>query len=66
VHISIRFLSEKHLKGMVYRQIRPFRFERGADPNNTVYALKRAALLIKELAGGTLSSEISDVYKKPD
>jgi phenylalanyl-tRNA synthetase beta chain len=42
-----------------------FRFERGADPNNTVYALKRAALLIKELAGGTLSSEISDVYKNP-
>ena len=42
-----------------------FRFERGADPNITIYALKRAALLIKELAGGTISSEIKDVYPKP-
>ena len=39
-----------------------FRFERGADPNITVYALKRAALLIKEIAGGSISSEIVDVY----
>ena len=37
-------------------------FERGADPNTTVDALKRAAMLIKELAGGTISSEIVDVY----
>ncbi len=39
-----------------------FRFERGTDPNNTIYALKRAALLIKEIAGGEISSEIIDVY----
>lgn len=39
-----------------------FRFERGTDPNITVYALKRAALLIKEVAGGSISSEIVDVY----
>src|SRR5690606_12864476 len=39
-----------------------FRFERGTDPNITVYALKRAALLIKEIAGGKISSEIIDVY----
>ncbi len=39
-----------------------FRFERGTDPNMTVYALKRAALLIKEIAGGQISSEIVDVY----
>lgn len=38
------------------------RFEKGSDPNITVYALKRAALLIKELAGGTISSDIVDVY----
>ena len=38
-----------------------FRYERGADPNITLYALQRAALLIKELAGGTVSSEIKDV-----
>jgi phenylalanyl-tRNA synthetase beta chain len=42
-----------------------FRFERGTDPNNTVYALKRAALLIKELAGGSISSDVVDVYPKP-
>ncbi len=39
-----------------------FRFERGVDPNGTIYALKRAALLIKELAGGEISSDIIDVY----
>jgi phenylalanyl-tRNA synthetase beta chain len=42
-----------------------FRFERGADPNITIYALKRAALLIKELAGGEISSDIIDIYPKP-
>ncbi len=42
-----------------------FRYERGADPNITIYALKRAALLIKEIAGGTISSEIVDVYPNP-
>ena len=42
-----------------------FRFERGADPNITIYALKRAALLIKELAGGKISSQIVDVYPSP-
>jgi len=41
-----------------------FRFERGSDPNITVWALKRAALLIKELAGGTISSEIVDIYPR--
>ena len=39
-----------------------FRFERGTDPNNTIYALKRAALLIKELAGGSIASDVVDVY----
>ncbi|GAB2705732.1 phenylalanine--tRNA ligase subunit beta [Mucilaginibacter koreensis] len=42
-----------------------FRFERGTDPDMTVYALKRAALLIQQLAGGTISSEISDIYPAP-
>jgi phenylalanyl-tRNA synthetase beta chain len=42
-----------------------FRFERGTDPNITVYALKRAALLIKEVAGGTISSPVMDVYPGP-
>ncbi|MEA1885759.1 MAG: phenylalanine--tRNA ligase subunit beta, partial [Bacteroidota bacterium] len=41
-----------------------FRFERGSDPNITVWALKRAAILMKELAGGKISSEIVDVYPR--
>ncbi len=39
-----------------------FRFERGLDPNQTVYVLKRAALMIQELAGGKISGDIQDVY----
>lgn len=39
-----------------------FRFERGIDINLTKYALKRAALLIEEYAGGTLASDIMDFY----
>ena len=42
-----------------------FRFERGTDPNMPVYALKRAAMLIKEIAGGEISSEIVDLYPEP-
>lgn len=42
-----------------------FRFERGTDPNGTVYALKRAAMLIREIAGGKISSEITDLYPAP-
>lgn len=42
-----------------------FRFERGTDPNITVKALKRAAALIREVAGGTFSSEIIDLYPNP-
>ena len=39
-----------------------FRYERGADPNIPVTALKRAAMLIRELGGGSISSEVVDVY----
>ena len=42
-----------------------FRFERGIDPNLQIYALKRAALLFKELAGGTIASEIYDSNSEP-
>lgn len=42
-----------------------FRFERGVDPAGTVYALKRAAMLIKEVAGGEISSEVVDIYPEP-
>lgn len=39
-----------------------FRFERGIDPNITEYALKRASILIEDLAGGNIASEITDIY----
>ena len=42
-----------------------FRFERGANYDITVYAIKRAAMMIKDLAGGEISSEIVDVYPNP-
>ena len=42
-----------------------FRFERGVDPNATIYALKQAAIMCKELAGGKISMEVCDVYPQP-
>ena len=39
-----------------------FRFERGADPNNTMYVLKRAALMIQDIAGGKIVGEPVDIY----
>ncbi len=42
-----------------------FRFERGVDPENTLFALKRAAILIKEIAGGRISSEVIDEHPAP-
>ncbi|MGQ0827995.1 MAG: phenylalanine--tRNA ligase subunit beta [Bacteroidota bacterium] len=57
---SVRRSSKRH--GL--KTDASFRFERGTDPNITVYALKRAALLIKEIAGGKISSEVIDVYPK--
>jgi len=58
---SIRRTSKRH--GL--KTDASFRFERGADPEITVYAIKRAAHLIKELCGGIISSEVVDVYSKP-
>lgn len=42
-----------------------FRYERGIDPNIAPYALKRAALLVMELAGGQISSPVTDIYPEP-
>ncbi|MCR5130732.1 MAG: phenylalanine--tRNA ligase subunit beta [Prevotella sp.] len=42
-----------------------YRFERGIDPNGTIYAMKQAAILCKELAGGKISMQIKDVYPEP-
>jgi phenylalanyl-tRNA synthetase beta chain len=59
--VSVRKTSKRH--GL--KTDASFRFERGTDPEMTVIALKRAALLIQELAGGHISSEISDIYPLP-
>lgn len=62
---SACFSTDYIRKTSQYHQLKTdasFRFERGTDPEITVYALKRAALLICELAGGTISSEVVDVY----
>jgi phenylalanyl-tRNA synthetase beta chain len=56
--VSVRKTSKRH--GL--KTDASFRFERGTDPDMTVTALKRAAILIQELAGGQISSEISDIY----
>jgi phenylalanyl-tRNA synthetase beta chain len=42
-----------------------YRFERGIDPNITIYALKRAALLLQEIAGGKIVGELFDYYPSP-
>lgn len=59
--VSIRKTAKRH--GL--NTDASFRFERGIDPNITVYALKRAALLIQEIAGGEITSEIQDIYPEP-
>ncbi len=58
--VSIRKTAKRH--GL--NTDASFRFERGIDPNITEYALKRAALLILELAGGEITSDIEDLYFK--
>ena len=42
-----------------------FRFERGIDPNGTIYALQQAAIMCKELAGAKVSMQIKDIYPEP-
>ena len=59
--VSVRKTSKRH----VLKTDSSFRFERGTDPNMTVFALKRAALLIQEVAGGTVSSSVTDIYPSP-
>ncbi len=59
--IAIRKTSVQH--GL--RTDAAMRFEKGVDISNTVHVLKHAALLIKEIAGGEISSDVIDVYPKP-
>jgi len=59
--VSVRKTAKRH--GL--KTDASFRFERGTDPDMTVFALKRAALLIQQVAGGVVSSEIFDHYPAP-
>ncbi|RFZ95122.1 phenylalanine--tRNA ligase subunit beta [Mucilaginibacter conchicola] len=59
--VSVRKTAKRH--GL--KTDASFRFERGTDPDMTVFALKRAALLIQQVAGGQVSSEIFDHYPAP-
>lgn len=56
--ISIRKTARRH----ALSTDASFRYERGCDPNITVYTLKRAALLITDICGGEIASEITDIY----
>ncbi|WP_430468495.1 phenylalanine--tRNA ligase subunit beta [Winogradskyella ouciana] len=56
--VSVRKTAKRH----ALKTDASFRFERGIDPNITEYALKRAALMITDIAGGEISSDISDAY----
>ena len=58
--VSIRKSAKRH----ALNTDASFRFERGIDPNITEYALKRAALLIQEVAGGEITSDVVDIYPK--
>lgn len=58
--VSIRKTAKRH--GL--NTDASFRFERGIDPNITEYALMRAAILIKEIAGGMITSDVVDLYPK--
>lgn len=59
--VSIRKTAKRH--GL--KTDASFRFERGTDPDMTVTALKKAAMLISELTGGYISSDVSDLYPAP-
>ena len=59
--VSVRRTSRRH----DLHTDASYRFERGTDPEMTIYALKRAAMLVKELAGGEITGDIIDLYPKP-
>lgn len=59
--VSVRRTSRRH----DLHTDASYRFERGTDPEMTIYALKRAAMLVKELAGGEITGDIIDIYPEP-
>ncbi|MEZ5019475.1 MAG: phenylalanine--tRNA ligase subunit beta [Bacteroidales bacterium] len=59
--VSIRRTSRRH----DLRTDASYRFERGTDPEMTLYALRRAAMLVRELAGGVITGDVVDIYPSP-
>jgi len=59
--VSVRKTAKRH----TLKTDASFRYERGTDPEMTLTALKRAALLILELAGGEIASAVGDIYPQP-
>ena len=59
--VSIRKTSKRH----TLKTDASFRYERGCDPNITLWALRRAAYLIQQLAGGEICGDIVDIYPQP-
>ena len=66
IFLEVAYFSPSYVrKTAMYHGLKTdasFHYERGTDPNLTVYAVKRAAMLIKEVSGGNISSEIIDIY----
>ncbi len=58
--VSVRKTAKRH----ALNTDASFRFERGINPDTVVYALKRAAILIRDIAGGKIVSDITDIYPK--
>jgi len=69
VYLECAYFSPESIRRTAQRQglktDASFRFERGTDPNAKLTALKRAALLIQEVAGGKVASDVTDVYPNP-
>jgi phenylalanyl-tRNA synthetase beta chain len=69
VFLESAYFSPSHIRRTARRHglntDASFRFERGADPEMTIVALKRAAMLIREICGGRISSDIVDIYPEP-
>lgn len=59
--VSVRKSSKRH----ALKTDASFRFERGADIHSTLYALQLAALMITEMAGGNVASDVTDIYPSP-
>ncbi len=63
--VSTRYLFAKTARRHGLNTDASFRYERGTDPNIVIYALKLAAMMIKEVAGGKITCAPIDIYPEP-